>query len=344
MRRLAAAALTASTIALALALPLVARAADKASGGPETVVVQSGALELHALLWRPDGHGPFPAVLFNHGSWPGRDTPSGRRPDSRILAQAAALGPVFAKHGYVFLAAVSRNSFRNESALHPLAPVYPWLEHPGPPWLESPGYLSQGFMKLLFAVFLVVHGLIHLMGTAKALGVAGIPQLTQQIDRPLGVLWLLAAALLVVTAIFLFTWPQWWWAVGAGALVVSQVVIVTSWADARYGTIANVIVLAGVALGFLSQGPWSFRAEYDREIARAWVEPSQHRYSQRSTSRRSRRWCSGTSASTAPWDSRGSRTSVRAFTGRSAAGRTHDGCPSAASSTTSTTSHRACSS
>jgi hypothetical protein len=122
-------------------------------------------------------------------------------------------------------------------------------------------------MKLLFAVFLVVHGLIHLMGTAKALGVAGIPQLTQQIDRPLGVLWLLAAALLVATAISLFTWPQWWWVVGAGALVVSQVVIVTSWADARYGTIANFIVLAGVALGFLSQGPWSFRAEYDREIA-----------------------------------------------------------------------------
>lgn len=122
-------------------------------------------------------------------------------------------------------------------------------------------------MKILFAVFLVVHGLIHLMGAAKAFGVAEIPQLTQQIDRPLGVLWLLTAALLVVTSVSLFTWPQWWWVVGAGALVVSQVVIATSWTDARYGTIANVIVLLGVALGFLSQGPWSFRAEYDREIA-----------------------------------------------------------------------------
>lgn len=122
-------------------------------------------------------------------------------------------------------------------------------------------------MKLLFAVFIVVHGLIHLMGAAKAWGVAEIPQLTQPIDRSLGVLCLLAAALLVVTAISLFTWPQWWWMFGAGALVVSQVVIFTSWADARFGTIANVIVLGGVALGFLSQGPWSFRAEYDREIA-----------------------------------------------------------------------------
>jgi uncharacterized protein DUF6544 len=122
-------------------------------------------------------------------------------------------------------------------------------------------------MRILFAVFLVVHGLIHLMGTAKAFRVAQIPLLTHQIDRPLGVLWLLAAVLLLVTAISLFTWPQWWWVVGAAALVVSQVVIVTSWGDARYGTIANVIVLVGVALGFLSQGPSSLRAEYDREIA-----------------------------------------------------------------------------
>lgn len=123
-------------------------------------------------------------------------------------------------------------------------------------------------MKLIFALFLIVHGLIHLMGTAKALGVACVPQLARQIDRPLGARWLVAAALLGATAIFLFTWPRWWWVVGAVAVVVSQVVIVTGRTDARFGTVANVIVLAGVAFGFLSQGPWSFRAEYDRETAR----------------------------------------------------------------------------
>jgi hypothetical protein len=122
-------------------------------------------------------------------------------------------------------------------------------------------------MILLFAVFLVVHGLIHLMGTAKAFGVVEMPQLTQQIELPLGMLWFLAAGLLVATAIALFIWPQWWWAIGAAAVIVSQVVIVTSWADARYGTIANVILLVGVAFGFFSQGPWSFRAEFDREVA-----------------------------------------------------------------------------
>ena len=55
------------------------------------IVVSSGTLQLTGLLWTPAGSGPFPAVLFTHG---------GGRPDP---AQAEVLGPVFAKHGYVFL-------------------------------------------------------------------------------------------------------------------------------------------------------------------------------------------------------------------------------------------------
>jgi hypothetical protein len=42
---------------------------------------------------------------------------------------------------------------------------------------------------LFFAILLVVHGLLHLIGAAKAFGVAEIPQLAQQIARPIGVLW-----------------------------------------------------------------------------------------------------------------------------------------------------------
>lgn len=55
--------------------------------------------------------------------------------------------------------------------------------------------------------------------------------------------------------------------VGGAAVVLSQLAIVTSWGDARYGTIANILVLVGVTLGFLSRGPSSLRAEYDREVA-----------------------------------------------------------------------------
>jgi carboxymethylenebutenolidase len=61
------------------------------SVAPQRVVVPSGTLRLTALLWTPTGSGPFPAVLFNHG---------GNRTESE---KAQALGPVFAKHGYLFL-------------------------------------------------------------------------------------------------------------------------------------------------------------------------------------------------------------------------------------------------
>src|ERR1700736_5291793 len=78
----------------------VATAWGQTSGGPETVVVHSGSATLHALLWRPQGRGPFPAILLNHGSGRSREELERLGPYER---NAEKLGPVFARHGYVFL-------------------------------------------------------------------------------------------------------------------------------------------------------------------------------------------------------------------------------------------------
>ena len=60
--------------------------------GGEVVAFASGNLTLHGVVHRPTGAGPFPAVLYNHGSAPGM-----------MSAQAAdALGPLFATRGWVF--------------------------------------------------------------------------------------------------------------------------------------------------------------------------------------------------------------------------------------------------
>jgi len=123
-------------------------------------------------------------------------------------------------------------------------------------------------MRLLFALLALVHGLIHLMGFAKGWGFADLPQLTHAISKPLGLLWLLAAVLLLASAAALYVWPRGWWVVGALALTASQAVIITAWSDARYGTIANVMLLIGVGFGYLSQGPSSFRAAYSRAVER----------------------------------------------------------------------------
>lgn len=86
--------------ALVLTTTLAISAEGKASGRPETVEIHNGSVTLHALLWRPRGRGPFPAVLLNHGSGRTREETQRLGPYER---QADTLGPVFARHGYVFL-------------------------------------------------------------------------------------------------------------------------------------------------------------------------------------------------------------------------------------------------
>jgi hypothetical protein len=124
-------------------------------------------------------------------------------------------------------------------------------------------------MIAVFALLLVVHGLIHLLGVAKAFGLADLPQLTQPISPLLGTLWLLAALLFVSAAAALFVWPRGWWAIGACAIVVSMSAIVPSWTDAKFGTIGNLVALIGVVFGFLAHGPVSLRATYERDVHRA---------------------------------------------------------------------------
>jgi hypothetical protein len=82
--------------ALVLVSALATTGEGKTSGGPETVTVHNGSVTLHALIWRPQGRGPFPAILFNHGS--GR-TPEELKRLGPYEQQAYLLGPMFARHG-----------------------------------------------------------------------------------------------------------------------------------------------------------------------------------------------------------------------------------------------------
>jgi hypothetical protein len=125
-----------------------------------------------------------------------------------------------------------------------------------------------------FTAFLVGHGLLHLIGTAKAFRLAAVPQLTQPIAPAAGVVWLIAAALFVAAAGSIIVWPRGWWILAAAAVLVSMVVIVPSWADARFGAAANLIVAAGALFGFLTQGPGSLRAAYEADLARSSAHAS----------------------------------------------------------------------
>ncbi len=128
-------------------------------------------------------------------------------------------------------------------------------------------------MKWVIVALLVIHGAIHSIGFLKAYGIAELPQLRQPISRAMGRLWLAAAVLVLVTAACLAFAPRVGWMVGAAALIVSQAVIVSSWSDAKFGTVANAVLFVAVVHGFLSQGPSSDRAEYRRLVATELARP-----------------------------------------------------------------------
>jgi hypothetical protein len=125
----------------------------------------------------------------------------------------------------------------------------------------------------MLAVLLTVHGLIHVMGFAKAFGFLQPSQLTQPISRQFGVLWLLAGLLMVATAAVMVARPRSVWIVGGIALVVSQAVMLSAWRDARAGTIVNVVLLLSVLHGWFIEGPLSFRAQFEQDVAAGFARP-----------------------------------------------------------------------
>ena len=88
------------SILFAILIPAAGLAQSAPSIAPQTVEFHSGSLRLKAYLWKPSGSGPFPAVVFNHGR---SNTPQEHTSKLTITEAAQVLGPVFARHGYVFL-------------------------------------------------------------------------------------------------------------------------------------------------------------------------------------------------------------------------------------------------
>jgi len=65
---------------------------------PQEVLFPSGDVTLRGTLYKPEGEGPFPALVYNHGSAPG---------NLNDLA-FTQLGPLFAQRGWVFFAPYRR--------------------------------------------------------------------------------------------------------------------------------------------------------------------------------------------------------------------------------------------
>lgn len=130
-------------------------------------------------------------------------------------------------------------------------------------------------MKIVIAALLVIHGLIHTLGFLKAFGLAQPAQLQAAISQATGFAWIIVAVLFLASGGMVLAGGQWWWLPAALGLVTSQILIFSTWNDAKAGTIVNGILLLPIAVAALGAAPWSYRAMYDREVAAALCQRQQ---------------------------------------------------------------------
>jgi len=107
-------------------------------------------------------------------------------------------------------------------------------------------------MKYLFSIIIFLHAAIHLMGFAKGFKLAQIQSLSSEISVTSAIFWFVAFALFVISAIgFLFE-RNFWLVFAVFAVVISSVLIISTWSDAKFGIIPNLIILVVVVISFSS--------------------------------------------------------------------------------------------
>ncbi|MDO1446717.1 hypothetical protein Q0590_10670 [Rhodocytophaga aerolata] len=126
-------------------------------------------------------------------------------------------------------------------------------------------------IRVIFAFLLSVHGLIHVLGFVKEFGLARVDGLSGQTTlalsdnwhKPVGLLWLAACVLFIGAAVGYLAKKEWWMMVAFAAVILSQALLILYWQDAKFGTLANVLILAGI---LLSYAHWNFQAKVKQEL------------------------------------------------------------------------------
>lgn len=118
-------------------------------------------------------------------------------------------------------------------------------------------------MHYLFAILIFIHGIIHSLGFIKAYRLANVSPITSEISKLAGTLWLLVAIGCVVTGILYVSQENRWFVLAFFIVFVSQMLIITTWQDAKFGTLANGIILL---MAIASYGDWSFKDSYIRGV------------------------------------------------------------------------------
>lgn len=107
-------------------------------------------------------------------------------------------------------------------------------------------------MRIALIVIIGIHSIIHLFGFLKAFGISEFNTISQPISKVLGIFWLMTFMLFAITFVLLLFHFDYWWICGILALIASQLLIFNFWTDAKFGTLANIIILLAIIAAYFN--------------------------------------------------------------------------------------------
>ncbi len=117
-------------------------------------------------------------------------------------------------------------------------------------------------MRILIFLLILVHGLIHLIGFAKAFQLAGLNQITIPVSRLSGLVWLLTALFLILAAALYLFQVKTWWIPGVLGVLLSVILVLNYWTDSKWGMIPNLILLVVL---FVNIGGYYFKYRFVKD-------------------------------------------------------------------------------
>lgn len=97
-------------------------------------------------------------------------------------------------------------------------------------------------MKYAFSIILIIHGVIHLLGYINAFFETDISKQLVGVSKTIEYVWLVTFIMFMVVAIQFLTDKKWFY-LALIAVLVSQILIILAWQVAKFGTVANIIIL-----------------------------------------------------------------------------------------------------
>jgi hypothetical protein len=124
-------------------------------------------------------------------------------------------------------------------------------------------------MNWVMIVILFLHGAIHSFGFFKGFGIFEFENITKDVSKLYGLIWLFASLTFIGSAILLLVNNNNWWLLCLVSIIASQFLIFNYWNDTKFATIINFILLVVV---FISYSTQSFKNMGSDEINTLYSE------------------------------------------------------------------------